>query len=729
MSGIGGKVVRSVPGLTWACLILSTPTIVAAEPEPMRRGLIATYRDESQPNRSVTRLEPTVALSLASAEAIHPQLAPDGSAVWTGHLNISRAGRYRFAVRLRGEFRLVVAGKELLKATHADPPILKEGEATELEAGVHPFIAEFKRKPGAAVVELLWTGPGFRTEPLPFDVVGHLPKEESQELAASSLADEGRFLFEESSCVRCHVPDDKDRLGNGLNWRAAPDLSRIGARAQAGWIARWLDNPQKLRPGAAMPRLFTEDEGGSTERYAVATYLAKLGGPIAGPRSIPANELTLSQETGQRLFRTIGCVACHDPDAKPSKGGPLYGPRKNHPLAALGSKTTSERLAEYLVNPHRIDPSGRMPAMRLDAKEALDLARFLCSLRDETIRPDLGPAPTRGQMNAAFKRVDPRPDQFADFEKLPPAAAWIDLGRRIIIDRGCNNCHVIEEDGKPFAAVLADRDLNDLKKMQSHTTGCLADKADPRSHAPRFAFDDNDRKALREFLSHGLSGTGSPAPAFTARTELRRFNCLACHPGDGEGGLKAELVEMLKRDEKADHAETVEPPSLTGVAHKLRGPWMSQVLGGSVRARPWLAVRMPQFGEPNVGKLPAALAAAEGTELDDAIFKVAADEANIAAGRTLIGNTALGCVSCHDIAGRVSGGARGPDLALMTQRVRYEWYRRLLEQPRRIQPGTRMPDAFFRGKSLYDKLYNGNADKQAEAIWAYLSLGPKLQLP
>jgi hypothetical protein len=61
--------------------------------------------------------------------------------------------------------------------------------------------------------------------------------------------------------------------------------------------------------------------------------------------------------------------------------------------------------------------------------------------------------------------------------------------------------------------------------------------------------------------------------------------------------------------------------------------------------------------------------------------------------------------------------------------VRYDWYRRWLEQPQRMSPGTRMPSVFTDGKSLVESLFGGSGDAQAEAMWAYLSLGPGLPLP
>ncbi len=66
-------------------------------------------------------------------------------------------------------------------------------------------------------------------------------------------------------------------------------------------------------------------------------------------------------------------------------------------------------------------------------------------------------------------------------------------------------------------------------------------------------------------------------------------------------------------------------------------------------------------------------------------------------------------------------GARGPDLAGMSKRVRYEWYRRWLEQPQRLSPGTRMPAIFAGRRSPLEKILDGKPDAQAEAMWGYLS--------
>jgi cytochrome c2 len=395
-------------------------------------------------------------------------------------------------------------------------------------------------------------------------------------------------------------------------------------------------------------------------------------------------------------------------------------------LSGLGNKTTVTKLTAYLTNPLAVDPSGRMPHLLLQQNEAQDIAHYLCQDGAETKLPD---RPAQESLVAAFKRTDDRKDELAAFLKLPADAQVIDLGKRVVIEKGCNNCHTIAPGGKPFASVLASTSFDGLKTAEAQRRGCLALVPAADGRAPWFPFTVNERDSVRLFLTEGTAGAGSPAPAFAARVALHRFNCLACHARDGEGGLGAGLVEELRKYEKAENAEAVLPPPLTGVAHKLRTPWMRAVLTEARRARPWMGLRMPQFGSANVGKLPEALAALEGAEPDDKPHVVSLTSAKVAAGRQLVGKSAFGCVSCHDLAGIPSGGTRGPDLASMDQRVRYDWYRNWLEQPQRLSPGTRMPSVFTGGKSLVETVLAGSGDAQAEAIWAYLSLGPGLPLP
>ncbi|HVS36716.1 MAG TPA: c-type cytochrome [Gemmataceae bacterium] len=707
----------------------------APDAEDLRRGLVTVFQDELTPPTEVVRLEPTIALALQAGESAHPALTPGGTAAWTGYINVLRGGTYRFSLNLRGKFRLTLDGKEAAAgAVEADKPQLIEGPELRLDSGVHRLSAEYTRPIGAARVEVSWKGPGFRTEPLPYEALGYLPKEAPARLAVQAKIDQGRFLAEEHSCVKCHGAD-VNRMAKTLTFRPGPDLSKIGGRVRAGWIEAWLQDPNKIRPGAAMPALFAADADGSVERYAVAHYLASLGGPVAeNPKPPSKKDAAQSAARGEQLFSTIGCAACHSDekkdkgDAKKEIGLPFIVAQAAHfSLTGLASKTTPEKLAEYLQNPLATDPSGRMPHMALTQAEAADLAHYLCQSEDRGAQPELPDAPAAEALLAALKRAGAAAAEVAALEKAPAAAQADDLGKRLVVVKGCVNCHTIAPGGKPIAVATAFTDLPNLGRNSS--IGCLADQASKRGKAPAFAFGDADREALRAFIDDGLVGAGTPAPAFAARETIRQMNCLACHNRDGEGGLSTDAVAQLRKFANAENAEAVAPPTLTGVARKLRTPWMKQVLTTGARARPWMSLRMPQFGEANVGRMPEKLAALEGTEPEDDAQKTPLSAAKIEAGRTLIGKNAFGCISCHDLAGIANTGTRGPDLVGMNQRVRYDWYLRWMEQPQRMQPGTRMPQVFLDGKSLVPGVLNGDAPAQADAVWGYLSLGPGLPLP
>jgi cbb3-type cytochrome oxidase cytochrome c subunit len=727
----------AVVSLLAACCAAARAADPPVRVEDLRPGLVATYRDDARPTPvEIVRLEPTIALAWKAGGTAHPRLAAGGGTVrWEGYVNVLRPGAYRFSVTLRGRFRLSVAGKDVLAAEVNDETAArKEGAAHTLEAGVHPLVAEFTRLPGSARVELFWQSSQIRTEPLPFDHLGHLPKRAPAKLGSDARVDHGRFLVEEYGCVHCHRPADGDRLAQGLTTRQGPDLSQVGQRAHPGWLYEWLAAPQKLHATAVMPKLFADDEDGRVERYAVARYLASLGGPVqSGAKQPNPKDVQNSVARGQALFTSVGCVACHLPpgedpksETRNLKDNGLMPSARRWDISGLGAKTTPEKLATFLQNPLAVDPSGRMPHMLLQPAEALDLARFLCQAKTPGVEPALTAPPAKEGVFAALKRLEKRPDEQGAFQRLAADAQLLDLGKRLVMDKGCNNCHTVAPGGRPLANVYASAAFDDLKDKRKHGAGCLSG---PRGAAPTFALSEPQRQDIRHFLSDGTTGAGSVSPTFSASVDLRRFNCLACHSRDGEGGLSTELTDELRRVERAENAEAVSPPPLTGVGHKLRTPWLRQVLTEAGRARPWMGLRMPQFGAAHVGRLPEALAALEGAEPDDQVRRAALTPAKLEAGRHLVGKSAFGCVSCHDLAGIPNSGTRGPDLAGMNQRVRYDWYLRWLEQPQRMQPGTRMPSVFSGGKSLLEKVLDGSAEAQAEAMWAYLSLGPNLPLP
>src|SRR5262249_6188600 len=124
------------------------PAASAVEPSDLKPGLVATYADvRNGPSPGVTRLEPTVALTLAKGETPHPSLETGGVAVWKGYINITRPGKYTFSATVgAGQLAVRISDKGVLTARNDAPePKTMTGAEVTLEGGVQHFEAEFRR--------------------------------------------------------------------------------------------------------------------------------------------------------------------------------------------------------------------------------------------------------------------------------------------------------------------------------------------------------------------------------------------------------------------------------------------------------------------------------------------------------------------------------------------------------------------------------------------------------
>ena len=204
----------------------------------------------------------------------------------------------------------------------------------------------------------------------------HLALDDAARERAEALASHLR-------CLACHAAEPALRAR--LEPEAAPDLAQIGARKTPAALREWLLDPRAHKPHTAMPDLLAAL--GERERAAtagdLAQFLATLGGPLeCKPAGVDASEL----ERGRQLFHSVGCVACHVAEENfDDLAQPLWAPgmqaalepNPNSDLAQLGSSTTIEALAQFLVDPLAARPSGRMPSLRLSASEARAIAVYL----------------------------------------------------------------------------------------------------------------------------------------------------------------------------------------------------------------------------------------------------------------------------------------------------------------------------------------------------------------
>jgi len=121
---------------------------------------------------------------------------------------------------------------------------------------------------------------------------------------------------------------------------------------------------------------------------------------------------------------------------------------------------------------------------------------------------------------------------------------------------------------------------------------------------PNFHLDQSQRTAIAKALA-------APNAPLSEKTKinltLTAFNCIACHEREDYGGVSEKLFRFFGTDEEGLGNEARIPPPLTFVGAKLRPEWMRKVLFDAKTVRPYMHTRMPQFGEGNLGHLPALL--------------------------------------------------------------------------------------------------------------------------
>ncbi len=94
------------------------------------------------------------------------------------------------------------------------------------------------------------------------------------------------------NCFSCHQQGDKKPEGPVEGW--APDLTLARSRLSPTWILKWLQDPQKVQPGAKMPSFFPGGPdnilGGKDDRQieALRDYLMSLGRGVAPVEKAPA---------------------------------------------------------------------------------------------------------------------------------------------------------------------------------------------------------------------------------------------------------------------------------------------------------------------------------------------------------------------------------------------------------------------------------------------------------
>jgi mono/diheme cytochrome c family protein len=167
-------------------------------------------------------------------------------------------------------------------------------------------------------------------------------------------------------------------------------------------------------------------------------------------------------------------------------------------------------------------------------------------------------------------------------------------------------------------------------------------------------------------------------PIAAGRAVAAKYSCGGCHVlDDGKGGNVG--------------------PDLRVAGQKLNPAWVKTFLDdprSAGKIYPWRPQRMPDLGltDEEVGVMTSYLAAMGKREAtpfakpDTGAF----DPKKVEAGKTLYVVTCAQCHSLGKVIETLPVNQQGPDLIRVTERIDFEWAKRWLNDPKKIDPKTRM---------------------------------------
>jgi mono/diheme cytochrome c family protein len=656
--------------------------------EPFLPGVAASYRDAS--GATAARLDHRLSFHWGGAPP-DPRLAGgEFHAVWQGRVQTVAKGDYRFFAFGTGEVELKVAGQTVI-ARQAMRNDWRESPAVSLPADLVPFELSFRGTVSDARLMVCWSGPDFSLEPIPPHALFH-PRESS----ARGEFERGAALARTLRCGRCHA---EERLLS-----PGPALDRLAGNLSRQWLVDWLTTGEHARMDgdARSPRRMPAMGLTESQASSIADWLLAARGLTPPGESKPApatpqggrGRPVISARAGERLFLTLGCLACHTWRDLGASGWPGGGD-----LTHVGDKRPSDFFSVWLTDPARLNRDHRMPVFSLSDAERTSLALFLAEQKAGGAKPDARPAADAG----------------AD-------------GKKLVEQFRCAACHRLPETADfPRVAQLDAR--SDWRRA---CTG----RSDAAARRPRYQLGEADARAVRQYYTTRRSTPDARDAQTDGRQLLAEHNCLACHVCDGTGEsfplrppLLAEKLTAVARQfpDLAPLVPAMMPPSLNSVGDKLTDPALADAIARKGDPhRPYLQVRMPRFAlsEEELAAIVKELVAADRMPeraSPAGINPAARQEPLTLAGGRLVSSDGFGCTSCHQVGSVVPSeapvNARGPDLAMAGRRIRREWFDRFVRNPARIVPRMEMPSVQIPVTGvLGEKL-----DDQIAAVWHVLN--------
>lgn len=517
-----------------------------------------------------------------------------------------------------------------------------------------------------------------------------------QHLQGADVLKRGSGLIEKYGCYGCHQIAGYENLR-----KIGPELTKVGVKVNYTYLVNWLQDPKDYVLGSRMPKYYFSEE----EASAIADYLVSMTVENRSDNSHGEINEDLAAK-GKGIWGQSRCSICH-----PTNGvGGAYKEINAPDLGIVGSKTNRDWLYSWIKDPKSYFPKTMMPRFRFTDDQILALVEFMIS---EYVDWDFDP-----------KYNKPVPINIESIQK----------GKELIQKNGCFGCHDVKgmEEMKPIGPFLRHEEVSYLRvgeidgKIGSELSsignqpidrfdfGLLKDTihhdrisylkqklSDPRSFRynlvmPNFQFTEEEIDALTAVLVGFTDAdvrTRYKVPKVQTTFELTgKFaeisddvKCLNCHMIKGKG---AEFA-----------------PDLSIEGSKVQEEWLIKFFKQPDIIRPMLK-QMPLFNlEHEQVMIQSYLSSSEIATiiqyfnhllLSNEIPKNIPDnglslEEQEEKGQKLYSDK--GCLACHQIG--LNGGAVGPNLTYVGNRLKEGYIFKHLENPQKFIPDIVEPNYGF----------------------------------
>lgn len=432
--------------------------------------------------------------------------------------------------------------------------------------------------------------------------------------APAGDASRGARLVAERGCLGCHRIGESPTARGAYGRDFGPALDRVGDKVDAEWLYDWVRDPKRYFPETNMPDLRLTDQ----EAADVTAHLMTLRKESAAPAPAVDDKLldeitveylrarltndqamqklsTMGQDEkkvflGEKLISRYGCFGCHQ----------IAGFEQALPigveLSQEGTKMITRLDFGFVEIPHT-KPAWFLQKMK--DPRIFDMGKVKAP-QEKLKMPDYGFSDEEAETLVTLimsmqKDVQP----MASHRMLDERSAAVERGRRIVQDRNCRGCHILEEQGGEIRETIAEQAYHppnlfgEGNKVQSDWLfEFLKEPSSIRPwlnvRMPTFGFDDREATDVVKFFA-SLDGATYPfhsTSAAPANPEILRqgqatfeqFKCISCHTvGAIPPGVSV-----------ADLA-----PDLSMARQRLRHDWIEKWLRDPQKLMP--GTRMPGF--------------------------------------------------------------------------------------------------------------------------------------